>query len=121
MEIVRSSGLAFPEFDDALVDAIRDDATMRSVRSVVAREVQAINADRFLSKTIRLVPNDIDWLFDGPIKSSRSAALLSMVIENQSDKLVREAQRDPAVRRKLLDTLARDVDCLLYTSDAADE
>ena len=110
VEIVRSSGLAFPEFDDALVDAIRDDATMRSVRSVVAREVQAINADRFLSKTIRLVPNDIDWLFDGPIKSSRSAALLSMVIENQSDKLVREAQRDPAVRRKLLDTLARDVE-----------
>jgi hypothetical protein len=83
---------------------------MRSVRSVVAQEVQGSNADRFLAKTIRLVPNDIDWLFNGPIGGSRSAALLSMVIENQSDRSVIEAQRDPAMRRKLLDTLARDVE-----------
>lgn len=109
-EIVRRSALAFPEFDDALVDAIRDDATMRSVRSLVAHELQGSNADRFLAKTIRLVPNDIDWLFDGPIEGSRSAALLSIVIESQSDRSVIEAQRDPAMRRKMLHTLARDVE-----------
>lgn len=109
-EIVRRSGLAFPEFDDALVDAIREDATMRSVREVVAREPQESNADRFLAKTIRLVPSDIDWLFDGSIEGSRSAALLSTVIESQSDRSVIEAQRDPAMRRKMLETLAKDVE-----------
>ncbi|MER9748285.1 hypothetical protein [Mesorhizobium sp. M0140] len=109
-EIVRRSGLAFPEFDEALVDAIRDEATMLSVRGVVAQELKGSNADRFLAKTIRLVPNDIDWLFDGPIEGSRSAALLSTVIESQSDRSVIEAQRDPTIRRKMLDTLARDVE-----------
>lgn len=109
-EIVRRSGLAFPDFDDALVDAIRDDATMRNVRDVVARELRGSNADRFLAKTIHLMPNDIDWLFDGPIEGSRSAALMSTVIESQSDRSVIEAQRDPAMRRKMLETLARDVE-----------
>jgi hypothetical protein len=35
-EIVRRSGLVFSDFDDALVDAIRDDATMYTVREIVA-------------------------------------------------------------------------------------
>ncbi|OWK22027.1 hypothetical protein AJ88_14110 [Mesorhizobium amorphae CCBAU 01583] len=41
-EIVRRSGLEFPEFDDALLDAIRDDDTMRSVREVVARSCREV-------------------------------------------------------------------------------
>mgnify|MGYP003380905088 CR=1 FL=1 len=108
--IVHRSGLEFPEFDDPLIEAIRDEATMQSVRSVVARDILGSNADRFLAKTIRLVQKDIDWLFDGPIGGSRSAALLSGVIESQSDRSVIEAQRDPAIRRRILDVLVRDVE-----------
>jgi hypothetical protein len=110
VRIVRRSGLLFPEFDDALVEAIRDDVTMQTVRSVVVRELQESCADRFLIKTIRLMPDDIDWLFDGPVRGSRSAVLLSAVIANQSDRSLIEAQREPIKRRKMLDILARNVD-----------
>lgn len=110
VEIVRHSGLAFPELDDALIDAIRDDETMRAVRSLVVQDLQQSYADRFLAKTIRLVADDIEWLYNGPIRGSRSADLLAMVIAGQSDRSVIEAQRDPIMRRNMLDTLTRNVE-----------
>ncbi|TCA75000.1 hypothetical protein E0H62_14885 [Rhizobium leguminosarum bv. viciae] len=109
-EIVRRSGLVFSDFDDALMDAIRDDATMQAVRAVVAKDLQESHADRFLARTIRLVQSDVEWLFDGPIEGSRSATLLAAVISRQNDRSMIEAQRDPSMRSKMLDTLARDVD-----------
>ncbi|MCA1441996.1 hypothetical protein I6F07_17595 [Ensifer sp. IC4062] len=107
--IVARSGLAFSEFDEALVDAIRDDTTMQAVRNIVARDLPAQNADRFLSKTIHPVPSDVEWLFDGPIEGPRSATLLAAAISSQNDRSVIEAQRDSIIRRKMLDILARDV------------
>lgn len=109
-EIIHRSGLVFSDFDDALVGAIRDDATMQTVREIVAKDLQESHADRFLVKTIRLVPSDIAWLSGGPIKGPRSAGLLATVISRQNDRSVIEAQRDASTRRKMLDTLARDVD-----------
>lgn len=69
---------------------------------------QASHADRFLVKTIRLVPGDVEWLFDGPIPGPRSASLLVAVISRQNDRSVIEAQRDASMRRRMLDTLPRD-------------
>ncbi|WCK74995.1 hypothetical protein [Agrobacterium tumefaciens] len=109
-EIVRRSDLQFPEFDQGLVDAIRDDDTMRVVQEFVVRNVHEARADRFLSKTIRLVPSDLEWLSDGPIEGSRSAALLAGVLAKQGDRFLIEAQRDPSMRRTMLNILAGDIE-----------
>ncbi len=109
-EIIRRSSLQFPEFDQALVDAIRDDETMRVVQEFVADNMQEARADRFLATTIRLVPSDLEWLLDGPIEGSRSAALLAAVLSVQGDRSIIEAQRDPNMRRNMLKILARDVE-----------
>ncbi len=107
LHIVDHTKLAFPEFDDALVDAIRDDDTMSEIRKFVAQNIQKDNANRFLAETIRLVPNDVEWLrgVEGP----RSAKLLTSVSAKQSDRALIEAQRDVSMRRTMLEILSEDI------------
>lgn len=107
LRIVDQTKLAFPEFDDALVDAIRDDNTMSEVRDFVAYNVRRDNADRFIEETIRLVPSDVEWLRG--VQGPRSAKLLASVIAKQNDRAMIEAQRDANTRRAMLEILSKDV------------
>jgi hypothetical protein len=107
-QIVRRSGLRFPEFDDAILTAIRDDKTLMSVRDIAAKETSEICGDRFLMQTLRLVPDDIRWIHDGPLQDTRSAKLLSSLLSTQDDRSLVACQRDPNIRREILETLARE-------------
>ncbi len=106
VEVIRLSGLAFEEFDDAIIAANRDEASMRQTRDVVVAEVDPARADRFLVKTLTLSASDIEWLSRGAVAGPRAAWLLASVLNEQSDRSIVEAQRNGVVRRQMLETLA---------------
>ncbi|EMS98551.1 hypothetical protein H009_06127 [Agrobacterium tumefaciens str. Cherry 2E-2-2] len=101
--------MAYPEFDDVLSGAIPDDIALRTVRSIVTNEIPPSDADRFLTKTIRLKQEDIDWLFNSPLEPSRTARVLSTALASLGDRSIIEAANNPSVGPKMLQILVRDI------------
>ncbi len=106
IDVIRQSRLAFPEFDDAIISAIRNEESMRQTRNVVVAEIDPERADRFLLKTLTLSFSDVEWLVQGDLRGPRSSRLLANVLDGQNDRSIVEAQRNPIIRRQMLDILA---------------
>lgn len=110
LAILNRTELAVPELDALIVDAIRDQSTMTTVRDAVVAHFSGALAERFLAQTLKLLPHDIAWLVEAPILPGMSARLVHSVMIRQSDRAVMEAQRDEVVREQLLKVLSYDAE-----------
>lgn len=109
MSIITKTKLTVQALDDGIVDAIRDDESMDAIRNGVAEKFTNKDADRFLIRTLKLLPHDVNWLTRAKLPGKRSAILLTAVMASHNDRALMEAQRDEAVRSQLFDVLSRDL------------
>lgn len=108
LAILKRTKLKVPELDASIVDTIRDEPTMITLRDAVVSHFSGAPAERFLAQTLKLLPHDIAWLLKAPILPGMSARLIHSVMVRQKDRAVMEAQRDDVVREQLLKVLSSD-------------
>lgn len=92
-------------FDEPLVNAARDDASLGALRKAVATHFSSPAADRFLFSMLHLTKEDITWLCSGVLDEDRARRLLLQILETAPDRSIQAVQRDAATREKTLGVL----------------